>query len=76
MNDTIYHVYTRIEKRPDGYWAVAVAIPGDRPLRCAPASREARCAGPIEASRIADRVARELVEELGRRDLRCEARLQ
>jgi hypothetical protein len=69
MGDTIYRIFTRVEKRPQGYTAVAVAIPSNHPLRCAPPSRVARCCGPREAERTADAIARELARELDQRGL-------
>jgi hypothetical protein len=69
MSETIYRIFTRVEKRAEGYTAVAVAIPGNQPLRCAPASREARCCGPREAERTARAIARQLADELDHRGL-------
>jgi hypothetical protein len=71
MSDTIYRIFTRVEKRAEGFMAVAVAIPNAQPLRCAPASRETRCCGPREAARMAATIARELARELDHRGLKC-----
>ena len=76
MPEAIYHVFTRIEERPDGCWAVAVAIPENQPLRCAPARREARCPRRADAPSVAARIARQLAAELGRCELRCDTMLQ
>ena len=70
MTETVYRIFTRVEKRTEGYTAVAVAIPSGQPLRCAPSSREARCCGPREAARMADAIARELAVELDHRGLK------
>ena len=69
MSETVYRIFTRVEKRAGGYTAVAVAIPNNQPLRCAPSSREARCCGPREAERTAHAIARQLAEELDHRGL-------
>ena len=70
MTDTIYRIFTRVEKRREGYTAVAVAIPSGQPLRCAPPSREARCCGPLEAERMAAAIARDLAADLDHRGLK------
>jgi len=50
---------------------VAVAIPEGRPLRCAPALRQARCRSRSDAPAVAAKVAGLLLDELARRDLKC-----
>jgi hypothetical protein len=71
MSDALFRIFTRFEERADGYWAVAVAIPEGRPLRCAPALRQARCRSRSDAPAVAAKVAGLLLDELARRDLKC-----
>jgi hypothetical protein len=66
-----YQIYTRVEARDNGYQAVAVAIAGNQPLRCAPPCRVARCSQADDAGALASRMAIQLAQELSRRGLKC-----
>lgn len=71
MESTIYRIFTRVEQGDGGYRAVAVAIPENRPLRCAPERRVRPCIASEEARRLLGPMARQLAADLGRRGLRC-----